>query len=209
MRTFTCLTTQAGSDDPSLSFIFAADEHRARDLAKRELAEARIAAKVELYEDGKLLMVEEATLSSADGSARADGARAAAKPPRPAPDGPRRWPGATPDELARFINGQKIQRYGESLAHETEPDRTPALKALLIREENRFGAYTEKLDAARGVMADLAQRIEAQHGRIARLRELNCDITLAEQLLEQFEHTAQLFAAFADHVERELGSVAL
>jgi hypothetical protein len=45
---------------PTLSFIFAANEQRARELARRELMDVKQAVSVEIHENGKLLWVEAA-----------------------------------------------------------------------------------------------------------------------------------------------------
>lgn len=55
MRTFSCLTVHRTSAAPALSFILARDEHRATELARRELITSRQALSVELREGGKLL----------------------------------------------------------------------------------------------------------------------------------------------------------
>lgn len=60
MRTFSCFTTDRLHDVPSLSFIFAANEERARELARRELMDVNQAVSVEIHENGKLLWVEAA-----------------------------------------------------------------------------------------------------------------------------------------------------
>jgi hypothetical protein len=60
MRTFTCYTYDEAATVPLLSFIFAADEMRARELARRELQDARRPVAVEIHEQGKLLWTEPA-----------------------------------------------------------------------------------------------------------------------------------------------------
>jgi hypothetical protein len=64
MRTFACFTTESGAGAPALSFIFAADEARARELALRELMEAVRPARIEVYENDLLLFVEDAPLEA-------------------------------------------------------------------------------------------------------------------------------------------------
>jgi len=60
MRTFSCFTHARASTVPTLSFIFAADEARARVLAQRELMEVREARLLELCENGRLLWTQAA-----------------------------------------------------------------------------------------------------------------------------------------------------
>lgn len=60
MRTFSCFTTDRLHDVPSLSFIFAADEDRARELARREMLQIDQAVCVEVRENGRLVFVEAA-----------------------------------------------------------------------------------------------------------------------------------------------------
>lgn len=60
MRLFSCFTHHRASTVPALSFIFAADETRARVLARRELLDVRDALSLEVCEDGKLLWMETA-----------------------------------------------------------------------------------------------------------------------------------------------------
>ncbi len=50
MRTFSCFITDEGSQTPVLSFIIAETEQRARELARRELLDARRPVAVELCE---------------------------------------------------------------------------------------------------------------------------------------------------------------
>ena len=58
MRTFSCFIFDEGSAVPTLSFIFAADEQRARTFARRELMDALRPVSVELCEGGKLVWAE-------------------------------------------------------------------------------------------------------------------------------------------------------
>jgi hypothetical protein len=67
MRTFTCLTTDGASTVPTLAFVFAADEERARALARRELMEAEHPVSVEVYENGRLLYVVQAVAHESAG----------------------------------------------------------------------------------------------------------------------------------------------
>jgi hypothetical protein len=69
MRTFTCLTTDGASAVPTLAFVFAANEGRARALARRELMEAERPVSVEVYENGRLLFVERAVADESAGPA--------------------------------------------------------------------------------------------------------------------------------------------
>lgn len=61
VRTFACVVANADSTASIQLWIFAADESRARELARRELANVASAASAEVYEDGKLLFVEYAS----------------------------------------------------------------------------------------------------------------------------------------------------
>lgn len=58
MRTFSCFTTEAGRQTPTLSFIFAAEEERARKLARRELTDVLRPVWIEGCENGKVLWTE-------------------------------------------------------------------------------------------------------------------------------------------------------
>ncbi|HEY2753068.1 hypothetical protein [Phenylobacterium sp.] len=58
MRTFTCLMSVTGSSVPTLSFILAEDEVRARLLVLRELLDNKLATSVEIYEGASLLWTE-------------------------------------------------------------------------------------------------------------------------------------------------------
>lgn len=58
MRTFSCFVTVAGSSTPTLSFVFAETEQRARELARRELMDAQRPLALEICEGGKSLWVE-------------------------------------------------------------------------------------------------------------------------------------------------------
>lgn len=60
MRTFACVTKESEQATPTTSFILAADEHRARELAWRELVDARRRVSLEVRENGKLLWTGEA-----------------------------------------------------------------------------------------------------------------------------------------------------
>lgn len=57
MRTFSCFTFDDQRSVPTLSFIFAEDEMRARLLARRELLDTPKGASVEIYERDRLLWV--------------------------------------------------------------------------------------------------------------------------------------------------------
>jgi hypothetical protein len=59
MRTFSCFTTERGCTTPTLSLIFAESEQRARELARRELTEARQPVAIELCEGDTVLWREE------------------------------------------------------------------------------------------------------------------------------------------------------
>lgn len=58
MRTFSCFITGQGSSTPTLSLILAETEHRARELARRELIDSRHAIAIELREGGRVLWAE-------------------------------------------------------------------------------------------------------------------------------------------------------
>lgn len=58
MRTFSCFTTDEGSTTPTLSLILADTEQRARELARRELMDARRPVSVEICEGEKVLWAE-------------------------------------------------------------------------------------------------------------------------------------------------------
>lgn len=58
MRTFSCFVFSEDSSVPILSFIVAADEQRARQLALREARDEPRPCAVELCEGGKLLWGE-------------------------------------------------------------------------------------------------------------------------------------------------------
>ena len=58
MRTFSCFTNEEGGATPTLSFILAESEQRARELARRELMDARRPVSIEICEGGKVLWVE-------------------------------------------------------------------------------------------------------------------------------------------------------
>jgi hypothetical protein len=58
VRTFCCSTTRDGCSTPTLSFILADTEQRARDLVRRELMLAPSGGSVEISEGGRVLAVE-------------------------------------------------------------------------------------------------------------------------------------------------------
>lgn len=58
MRAFSCFITDSRHSVPTLSFIFASDLGRARELARRELLESPHAVSYELCENGRLLVTE-------------------------------------------------------------------------------------------------------------------------------------------------------
>ncbi len=61
MRTFSCVTSEWGSETPTLSFIIAQDERRACELARREILTSRRPTALQILEGGKLLWEEAAT----------------------------------------------------------------------------------------------------------------------------------------------------
>ena len=60
MRTFACFTFEHGASVPTLSFIMAEDEDRARLLVRRELQANERALSVDVYESNKMLWTERA-----------------------------------------------------------------------------------------------------------------------------------------------------
>ena len=58
MRTFSCFTFDEQSSTPTLSFIFAPNERRARALARQELLDTERAVCVEVFERDRLLWTE-------------------------------------------------------------------------------------------------------------------------------------------------------
>jgi len=58
MRTFTCFTTDQRYGVPTLSFILAADEERAREIARRELLSECEHTGIELHENGRCIFTE-------------------------------------------------------------------------------------------------------------------------------------------------------
>jgi hypothetical protein len=63
MRTFSCSTKDGRSSTPTQSYILAADEQRARELARRELLGRTQPASMEIRENGRLLCVERSARS--------------------------------------------------------------------------------------------------------------------------------------------------
>jgi hypothetical protein len=61
MRYFCCAIFDAVDSAPTRSFILAADERRARVLARSELARTHRATRAEVSENGRLIAVEHAT----------------------------------------------------------------------------------------------------------------------------------------------------
>ena len=60
MRTFTCFMSEVGSSVPTLSFVLAEDEVRARLVVLRGLLDNKQAISVEIYEGDVLLWTERA-----------------------------------------------------------------------------------------------------------------------------------------------------
>lgn len=58
MRIFSCVKFDNRCSVPTPFFVFAANEARARLLARRELLETKGAMSVEIFEDNKLLAIE-------------------------------------------------------------------------------------------------------------------------------------------------------
>lgn len=58
MRTFSCVMTERNSATPTLSFILADTEERARELVRRELSRRHDAVSVELCEGAKVLWAQ-------------------------------------------------------------------------------------------------------------------------------------------------------
>ena len=59
MRMFSCFVRERDVETPTLCFILAKSEDRARALARRELLDGRHRASVEICEAGKVLWREE------------------------------------------------------------------------------------------------------------------------------------------------------
>jgi hypothetical protein len=57
MRTFSCFVSDLRDGVPTLSFILAASENRARELARRELLDIRDSVAVEIVENGRTIAV--------------------------------------------------------------------------------------------------------------------------------------------------------
>ena len=60
MRTFSCFVKEQDSSTPTLAFILAETVERAKELARRELLDARRPVSVEICEGAKLLWTEAA-----------------------------------------------------------------------------------------------------------------------------------------------------
>ncbi len=58
MRTFTCLLSDTRYTVPTLIFVLAPDDERARELARRELDASRHHDSFELLEDDRLICEE-------------------------------------------------------------------------------------------------------------------------------------------------------
>lgn len=57
MRTFSCFTRDSRHVTPTLAFVFAADDARARELARRELLDTPDSVQVQLVENGRTIAV--------------------------------------------------------------------------------------------------------------------------------------------------------
>ena len=58
MRVFSCFVRNEGSVVPTLSFVFARDLSRARELARRQMAETPGAVSAEICENGAVIAIE-------------------------------------------------------------------------------------------------------------------------------------------------------
>lgn len=58
MRVFSCFIRDERSAVPTLSFVFARDLSRARELARRQMAETPGAVSAEICENGAVIAVE-------------------------------------------------------------------------------------------------------------------------------------------------------
>ena len=67
MRTFTCFIADRRYAVPTLALILAADEERARELARRELNSAREHTGLELHENGRCIHTEARSFSDRTG----------------------------------------------------------------------------------------------------------------------------------------------
>ena len=181
MRTFTCLLHDGDNAVATLAVILAADEVRALELARRELAETRRPVALEVYEGDRLLFVEGALEHA-----------------------PARGDGLMPRDVTKTINAQRIWLYGLRLSDARDDDERGLLQDLLVQEESRFGYYAEQLDIADAFLADAERRIRSQADRVEQLRGDGRDAALASEILEQFRRTAELFAVFRGHVEARL-----
>lgn len=84
--------------------------------------------------------------------------------------------------MERFIHDQNLERYMTLLDSEPDEPAREALRALLIEEEDRFGARRERLEAADRHIARLRERMHRQVELIELLNASGADIAPAVDL---------------------------
>jgi DNA-binding CsgD family transcriptional regulator len=115
-----------------------------------------------------------------------------------------------------FIIERNIERYAERLRTELDPVVRASVTALLIEEEDRFGARVERLDKINGYIADCYQRIDKQKSLITGMRSDDYngipalsdgrDLSLAQRLLSNLKELLALFERRRHQIADELAS---
>ena len=108
-----------------------------------------------------------------------------------------------------FVHEQNVLRFSERL--ETENDQTARvqLTKLLLDEENKFAASSERLDRADRHIAKCKQHIARQYSLIDKLKMDGHDIAPAERLLRNLMELHDLFVGYRRQVATALARTTL
>ena len=107
-------------------------------------------------------------------------------------------------EIDRFISDGNILLFVDQLRWETSPAHQEALKRLLVRAENRFGAGQERLLLAERILADGEKLIARQKQLIAGMKSNGVHTDSAERALRTFQAIQFLFEDFRADVAANL-----
>ena len=110
-------------------------------------------------------------------------------------------------EIDRLVSAGNILLFVDQLRWEPNPVHQAALKRLLIREEDRFGAGEGRYPLVERILQDGAELIARQTRLIAEMKANGANTGSAERTLQTFQTIQILFEKFhADNSERSGGA---
>lgn len=108
------------------------------------------------------------------------------------------------DRVERFVAEENVSRFVDRLRTECDPGHRSTLQRLLIEEESKFSALSERLEIVQRHIEDGTDRLEKQKSLLAGMTREGRETRAAEAALERSEELLELLQFYRRHLMNAL-----